>query len=105
MTKAKGKQKAVEQDSEDNESEDNGNNKDYIDINETSEGQGKQRKGKMMAVHSDMEKLLADAQFSMNIINLVNPLVPLGLGKINMQALVEAEAINLQKVMMTQGIL
>lgn len=93
-----------EDESEDDESEDDGNDEDYVDINETSEGQGKQRKGKIMAAHSDMEKLLADAQFSMNVIDLVNPLAPLGLGKINTRALVEAEAINLQKAMTTQGI-
>ena len=62
-----------------------------------------QKKGKPIATHSQMEKILASALFSVNVMNLFNPLKDIQFGKVNTRALVDAEAVNLQKAMTEQG--
>ena len=62
-----------------------------------------QKKGKIIATHSQMEKILASALFSVNVMNLFNPLKDIQFGKVNTRALVDAEAVNLQKAMTEQG--
>lgn len=62
-----------------------------------------QKKGKIIATHSQMEKILASALFSVNVMNLFNPLKDIQFGKVNTRALVDAEALNLQKAMTEQG--
>ena len=57
----------------------------------------------MKATHSDVEKTLASAQFSINVIDLIHPPVPLGLGKVNTRRLVDKEAKNLKEAMTMQG--
>ena len=57
----------------------------------------------MKATHSDVEKTLASAQFNINVIDLIHPPVPLGLGKVNTRRLVDKEAKNLKEAMTMQG--
>lgn len=56
-----------------------------------------------MAKLDEMEKVLADAQFSINVINLFSPPKDFNYGKINSRALVDREATNLRKAMTEQG--
>lgn len=110
IAKGKGKAKAnedIEEDSSldnDGDNEDNEDNEDYIEGKSPGTMTKSSSSGKTTAMHSKMEKTLADAQFSVNVIDLFNPPKELQLGSLNSRMLVATEAMNLMKAMTAQGI-
>lgn len=106
VQKGKGKERAESEDEEGEESNEQDGNGDYTKGGHLSYGAGgaSSSSHKDTASHDETDKVLAMAQFSVNILNLFKPPKPLDLGKVNTRELMTNEALKLKKMMDEQGI-